>query len=381
MIFLSIALWIAPALANSEVKALADRLSTLREQVSDLELGLIEGSHSQKNVKLQMKKIQKLLKLQKVEKELGKKRVVELENTVNSLETRRVSLQEKLVLQQKMIRKYLMAIESTREASRSIFVLDQEKIEAPRRRVLSNLVDRGLKELEVLKVDLADAAELESKIQEERQQLAYLFQDLREQESVLELNRQLQIDLLKKRRNERIAQLENYHKLKSAETQVEHLISAFNARVELEKSVETERTVSKAMMQGLFAQSKGKLPLPVSGGKVVSSFGRAFDARSGLYIFKKGIDISVAPAQTVRAISSGKVAFSGELPNYGRVVILDHGDHFYSLCAHLGTILKQTHHSVAAGDPIGVTADSADPLYFEIRARNVAVNPLQWVLN
>jgi septal ring factor EnvC (AmiA/AmiB activator) len=114
---------------------------------------------------------------------------------------------------------------------------------------------------------------------------------------------------------------------------------------------------------------------------VVSNFGRTFDPKSGLYIFKKGVDIEIGDHQEVRAISSGKVAYAGELPNYGQVVILDHGEHFYSLCAHLGVISKKTSESVSAGEKIGLTGDSRTPLYFEIRARNVAVNPLQWVFN
>jgi septal ring factor EnvC (AmiA/AmiB activator) len=126
---------------------------------------------------------------------------------------------------------------------------------------------------------------------------------------------------------------------------------------------------------------KGHLQLPVAGGKILTSYGRAFDSKSGLYVFKKGVEIQADKKQTVRAIYGGKIAYSGELPDYGKVEIIDHGDHFYSLCAHLGDSIKKTGDSVAAGDAIGVTDDLGTPVYFEIRARNVAVNPLQWVSN
>jgi septal ring factor EnvC (AmiA/AmiB activator) len=114
------------------------------------------------------------------------------------------------------------------------------------------------------------------------------------------------------------------------------------------------------------------------GGKVLTSFGRAFDPRSKLYIFKKGIDIQSSSGQPVLAIFPGKIAYSGELPEYGRVTIVDHGNHFYSLCAHLGELSKKAGETVAAGDAIGLT-DETGVVYFEIRARNVPVNPLQWV--
>src|SRR5207248_3345802 len=151
-----------------------------------------------------VKKIQKLLKLQKQEKALGQQRLGELEKTITELESRRTFLNQKLEAQQRTIRKSLTAIEASHRADtmaqfHSFQLPDQEKLEAPRRKVLANLVDRGLKEIEVLRADLADAAQLESRIQDEKQQLAYLFQDLKEQESVLEFNQRLQVELLKKK--------------------------------------------------------------------------------------------------------------------------------------------------------------------------------------
>ena len=110
---------------------------------------------------------------------------------------------------------------------------------------------------------------------------------------------------------------------------------------------------------------------------MLTAFGRAFDSRSKLFIFKKGIDIQAGSEQAVQAIFAGKVAYSGELPDYGRVAIIDHGNHFYSLCAHLGELSKKAGEPVAAGDAIGLT-DKTGVVYFEIRSRNVAVNPLQW---
>jgi len=374
------------AIVGSNRQALADQLGAIKEQVTQLEQSLVEDLQSQKNSKIQVKRLQKLLKLQRKERILGQQRLTELEKTISELELRKKSLSHKLQTQYQELRKFLIAIESSHRRdtlARSQTFDPPEKLEAPRRKVLSNLVDRGLKEIEALRVDMSDAAQLEFQIQEERQQLAYLFQDLKEQEGVLELNRQLQVEGLKKKQKERVLQLQNYRDLKSAEGHVEKLIQNFNARRELALVEETQRKESRearVMMEGKFVQLKGKLSLPVVG-KVVSNFGRSYDPHSGLYVFKKGIDIMAQKNGEVRAISSGKVAFSGELPSYGKVIILDHGDHFYSLCAHLGAISKKNNQTVSSGELIGLAADSNSPLYFEIRSRNVAVNPLQWVFN
>ena len=198
--------------------------------------------------------------------------------------------------QQHSIRKSLMAIDVSNreefvERFTSLQLPEREKIEAPRRKVLSLIVDRGVKDIEILRADLGDALQLEARIQEERQQLTYLFHDLKEQEGVLELNRQLQFDYLKKKQKERLGQLANYRKLKSSEAQVEQLIGDFNARVELERSLEAERVASLGQADlgmiplGPFALHKGRLPYPVLDGRVISQFGRAFDPRSRIIRF------------------------------------------------------------------------------------------------
>jgi septal ring factor EnvC (AmiA/AmiB activator) len=403
----------APALAAIATTAatapaqgeLSGKLTTLRSRVMVLQQELLDSLNSQGEAKSNVKKIQALLKLQREERELGKRRLAELERTVKGLEERRQALTGRVRKEQAALRRFLISLERARAESEE----ETELLEAGRRKALANLVDRGIKEVEALRVDLSDADQLETRIQEEKQQLAYLFQDLNEQESVLELNKQLQADFLRKNHKERVAQLEGYRKLKSAEAQVERLIGDFNARIELERMAEADRRATLAESErrrkrtsvaaapdggaGIgvdsedfdFSLLKGRLGLPVADGKVISSFGRVFDPKTRLHIFKKGIDIAVSGGggkkQPVHAVSNGKIAFSGELPDYGRVAIIDHGDHFYTLSARLGELKLRQGETVKAGDPIGSTDDTGTPVYFEIRARNVAVNPLQWLAN
>jgi len=368
---------------------LSDQLSDLRSRVLEVETGLLENLKTQKQARDNVKRIQLLMKLRQQERDLGLRRQAEMEATLKVLEDRRVELEGRIRAGQKGLRNLLMALERSvrlgrRDGGFTLPLGESERLEAPRRRALAGLVDMGVKDLEALEVDLADAGQIGKQIQEEKQQLAFLFEDLNEKQSVLELNRQLQADLFQKKHAERVAQLESYQHLKRAEERVESLLTEFNARRELAKTVETERKASHAMTQGVFALSKGQLPMPVDAGKVISSFGRAFDGRSKLYVFRKGIDIAAGKSQPVRVVSAGKVAYAGELPDYGKVAIVDHGDrgeHFYTLYAHLGELSRKVGDPVAKQDALGTTDDAGAPLYFEIRARNVAVNPLQWLAN
>jgi septal ring factor EnvC (AmiA/AmiB activator) len=255
----------------------------------------------------------------------------------------------------------------------------QERMEAPRRKLDQAVARVSLRELELLRADWADAQELEAKIEEEQQHLAFLFHDLKEQEGILELNKRLQLDLLTRKHEERLTQLETYRKLKDSEERVTSLISDFNARLELKRNLEVEKKTHASMQKGEFAKIQGGLHLPVKGATVLQGFGRGLDPKSGLYVFKKGVDLAVKAGQEVHSIFNGKVAFAGELPEYGRVVIVDHGDHFYSICANLGSVSKNAGEVLARGDVMGLTDSAGRPLYFEIRSKNLPVNPLQWV--
>ncbi len=364
--------------------AVPDRLSQVRLQVVELEKNLLQSLHSNRDAKVNLSRIQTLINLQKQEKKLGSIRIQELEKTIQELETRRIVLRERVEMERATVRKAFTELHRMGSPiPKSQAWLESEKIEQPRAKVLSNLVQMGIREIEALRVDIQDADALEARITEERGSLDAMIHEMAESEGILELNRQLQIDVIQKTHAERLSQLEKYRNLKAAETQVSDLIKNFNARVELQEITRTEKSNQRAMIamaNADFARSKGRLPFPAIG-KVVGHFGKGFDSSSQLTVFKKGIEIATGQNQPIRSVFGGKVAYSGELPNYGRMLIIDHGDHFYSLSGKLGALNKKVGDIVVAGEEIGVSDQSGTPLYFEIRARNIPVNPLQWVSN
>ena len=361
---------------------LSEQLDGIRGEVIQLQKDLLAGFRTRRQARGQISKIRNLMQLQKRERELGLERMKELETTVAELESRRASLLDKTDQRKRVVRGRVRSLLSEPEFLKTPLVLGEAgERDTVTRRVLSRLAGSSIREIEELKVDLADAESLEKRIQDEKQQLAYLFQDLEEQKSLLELNQQIQVDLLKKEHESRVAQLESYRRLKGSEAHLEQMLRDFNARRELEEMVERDRATARAarvIEDSVFSQLKGKLSLPIEG-RVLSKFGQFLDPQSQLQVFKKGIDIEAKPSSPVRSVAAGKVAFAGELASYGKVLIIDHGDHYYSLCGNLGYLSKKAGEAVSPGDLIGDSSSDGAPVYFEIRSRNIAVNPLQWV--
>ncbi|RIK91552.1 MAG: hypothetical protein DCC71_25080, partial [Proteobacteria bacterium] len=131
-----------------------------------------------------------------------------------------------------------------------------------------------------------------------------------------------------------------------------------------------------------FAQLRGKLLAPVEA-RVVRRFGREIDAEFHTQVFHKGVDFGAPLGAPVRAVAAGTVRFAGWFRGYGRMVILDHGDRFYSVSGHLDALRVENGASVAAGEVIGTVGDtgslSGPRLYFEIREGSQAVDPLRWL--
>jgi len=107
-----------------------------------------------------------------------------------------------------------------------------------------------------------------------------------------------------------------------------------------------------------FADQRGNLALPVSGPSSIQDANRAESDGPGLE-FASGVGAAV------RAAAAGRVAFADRYGSYGQIVILDHGDRYYTVYGGLARI------EVQAGDDLSKSARvgsaGAEPVYFEVR--------------
>ncbi len=123
-----------------------------------------------------------------------------------------------------------------------------------------------------------------------------------------------------------------------------------------------------------FASARGRLLFPVLGRAEVRPAHREGTEGSGLEIH--------APAgSVVRAVFAGRVAFADRYGPYGRIVILDHGDRYYTVSGNLDSVDVRIGQDVAAGDRIGTVGDDGQGsmLYFEVRHGSQTIAPSAWL--
>lgn len=126
---------------------------------------------------------------------------------------------------------------------------------------------------------------------------------------------------------------------------------------------------------------QGVLPWPQRG-PLTQRFGRLPNAETAGAVVRNGIEVAVAEGQPVRAVHDGTVVFADRFTGYGSLVIIDHGDHAYSLYGHLSELTVARGDHVAAQAELGLSGrnpSGAPALYFELRVDGKPVDPLQWL--
>jgi len=131
-----------------------------------------------------------------------------------------------------------------------------------------------------------------------------------------------------------------------------------------------------------FSVLKGLLNMPVKG-KVANAFGPYRDMQFNVENFRSGIDITADRGEPIRAIYGGKVLYAKWFKGYGNVVIIDHGENYYTIYAHIEEVFKSKDETVEEGEVVATVGDTGSrtgsKLYFELRHHGKPLDPLLWI--
>ena len=131
-----------------------------------------------------------------------------------------------------------------------------------------------------------------------------------------------------------------------------------------------------------FDQSKGTLPLPTQGTRILS-----FGQKTTYGTQSKGIGIQARYGGSVMSPCDGLVIYAGEFRTYGHVLIISPGGGYHVLLAGLAQIDVQAGQSVLMGEPVGVMSsavksqaaqDSGPVLTVEFRKDQRPIDPDPW---
>jgi murein hydrolase activator len=143
-------------------------------------------------------------------------------------------------------------------------------------------------------------------------------------------------------------------------------------------SSETQHISENSMSKKFFFEQMGQLPAPLNFAKLILDFGAFRDPKTQLFFNNKGIDLVSTQLSPVKSVFEGIVRFADSIPALGRTIIVDHGDHYYSVYGSLASLKVLRGASVQTQETIAQLDRQNPSLYFEIRHYSEPLNPTQW---
>lgn len=133
------------------------------------------------------------------------------------------------------------------------------------------------------------------------------------------------------------------------------------------------------LMDDRLARKTVPTTMPVTMGYFSSNYGYRIDPITGRNSFHTGVDLIAPTGTPVVAAAGGVVAAVGFVPEYGRIVEIDHDNGLTTRYAHLSSSQVKIGDVVMKGQAIahvGMTGRTTGPhLHFEVREKGIPLNP------
>ena len=134
----------------------------------------------------------------------------------------------------------------------------------------------------------------------------------------------------------------------------------------------------KTQKNQTFTQKKHHLSWPIHG-KIEQHFG---DNIGIAHMQTEAMILAGEPMQLIHAIAAGTVVFSGKLTGYGSMVIINHGQNYFSIYGYSNKINVKRGQHLTKGEVIGTVgvnpSNQKYSLYFGMRHGQKAINPSDW---
>ncbi len=128
-------------------------------------------------------------------------------------------------------------------------------------------------------------------------------------------------------------------------------------------------------------QVKGNINLPVDLGLITTNFGNISDNKTLAISINNGVDFSIARNSKVYAIANGTVSIVGDIPFYGKVIIVSHPNGFRSVYASLSEANVKAGDIIRLNQVLGKTGETLEgqTMHFELWQNSTPVNPREWL--
>ncbi len=298
-------------------------------------------------------KLQKKYQTEKKDLSRIKKRIIKIEKQLNESNKSYISLDRKVIVVKKELDSIVVDLKVKRE--------DIVKIKAQLRSLLTFYLHQSIddtktsEDLLLSKIALKKISLLKRKFKNHSAEIQALLSQAKVVENTLrdyKSNQRIILSLIKKLEQEKVGLTQDFISQKEG---------VHNLKGKLAKSKIT-RQVPRVLRKPF--QLKGPL----------ANFS---DFKTG----KKGVTYKFSGTRPVYAGHTGKISYIGRLANYGKIIIIDHGNDIRSVFLGNFKPKMKKGDAVVKGSIVGYTNPTAEDgtLYFEVRKKDIAENTIEWL--
>lgn len=365
------ALLVAPVLAADEVEASRKNLEEIERRIQETSKSLEEKKTKEKSLASE---------LGKVESELGtiKGRISGLAQKVKALDGDIAAQEEQarrtkaeIADQEALVRRRLAALYKGGENGllRILFSSGSPARMAEDHDYFGRMVRRDRELIASYRQKLVESEQAAARLAQLQAEHENLLERRKGEEQALKQAQRLKEKVLGQVRQDQAALSSSLKALKERAARMSSLL----------KKLESEKTRAYSGSPTEFSGQKGRLPWPTKGPLRVR-FGSGIHPELGTQYDSHGIEIGVNGEQPMTAVWKGRVIYASAFKGYGNLLILDHGDKYYTLYAQASRLTKKVGDSVGQGEVVGYSGfDGSPTVYFEIRHRGRPVDPGVWL--
>lgn len=233
---------------------------------------------------------------------------------------------------------FLFSNQSASEIEKNIFLLKK-------------LSEKDFELFKSFQLSLKSAKEARESLKSEVRKLLSLRERLKRKESELLGDQKKKMALLHEIRSNKQKNIALLKKLRS-------------------KLPELDREAGEAIFE-----KKGQLHAPAVESPT-KLYGSVFDPIYKVKFLHLGWTYEHLLPSPVKVIFQGVVSYVGPIPGFGETLVIDHGDHYYSVYSHVSTPQVFQGEQVFTGQTIATTSGN---LYFEMRHFSSSIDPSKWI--
>jgi len=370
---------------DKSINAQSKKLKEIRKEIDRLNSKI---SRSQKDEKATLRQIQQLDKqiamITQLQRELQRERRLKEDQIELLKETIQVTDQKIRVMKQRAARRAVQAYKLGQNRDIDLLLTSGDINQTLRRSMYLSAVNRAERQT---------LDELQSMITSNRSRQNNLARKLGEVKRNIREEKLTgkQIAAQQKKKASRLKNLKRDRKYwqdqvkakQAAARKIQGMIQDLEQKKqERLRELARRRGMTMDQAKGEFAKHKGALSWPVRG-TLVSRFGPHKHEKLGTVTNNPGIDIAAPKGRDVRAVLDGIVVAITWIPGYGNTIIVDHGDSYYTVYAHIDNIQVNMNGYVLRDQIVAQVSDTGSldgsRLHFEVWRGKDKVDPLKWL--